>query len=800
MLLKFFNRGTGKGKTAVEYLLKEMDASGIRREPAPELLRGNPQQTIQLIDSLNFKHKYRSGVISFAPKDAPTNEQLEAIMDSFEKTAFAGLDRDRYSILWVKHTHTGDNRVELHFITPRVELTTGKSLNIAPPGWGNYFRPWRDYWNYSHEWASPDDPQRARAYHPGYQALVDASARRLEIAEKSTHTREDYRQIITNYVTENIRLGRVKNRTHAIALLEKSGFQITRAGEDYITVFNEQIGQKLRLKGGIYSASWRLGQGLTAETRSGKETDRSTALSRIREAETELTTRIKERVEYHQSRYGNNEAVHQRSMEMVSSPASSNSYEPLNRFLARQLGDDAIVSQSIPGDSNSEANLRNAQKPNLGSGTVSNEQREIYYSATKQPIPDQLEVQRQALLEAVKEENERVRKRVTTNFQELCGSIRDGQEAAERTNQQLSEANSIVVRVHNHLEQTGRAIKHSLSRHHERFRRIKMKRANELERFKTEINLVEYAFNSGYEIDKNKSSQNCIVLKDNAGDKILVGVDQAERHYFYYSVKDDRDCGSIIDFIQKRKNLNLGEVRLELRPWINSSYSPTSTPTLEPIPKPEPASKDRYKILAQFESFSEIAHHPYLKARGISQPTTSDPRFEGTIYTDSRNNVIFPHRDRDGVCGYEIRNQNFKGFSSGGSKGLWFSQSVKSDRRLVIGESPIDCLSYHQLFPDDHTRYFATGGTISELQKDLLKTAFEKLHALGGQIIIATDRDEAGNKLALELAKIAPESSQIYRDVLEHHKDWNEALQAQIERDLQQQNQQGRDRGRGLSL
>lgn len=800
MLLKFFNRGTGKGKTPVEYLLKEMDALGIRREPAPELLRGDPQQTIQLIDSLDFKHKYRSGVISFAPSDAPTSEQLEAIMDSFEKTAFAGLEKDRYSILWVKHTHTGDNRVELHFITPRVELTTGKSLNIAPPGWGNYFRPWRDSWNYSHSWASPDDPQRARAYHPGYQALVEATDNRLELAGKLTHTREDYRQVITNYVTQNIRLGRVTDRTEAIAVLEKSGFQITRAGEDYITVFNEKIGKKLRLKGGIYSASWRLGAGLTAEAFCGEETDRSLTQARVREAESELTKRINERVEYHQSRYGENEAVHQRSMEMVFSPASSNDYEPLNRFLARQLGDDAICGQSSFGDTCPEENLRNPQKQDLGSGTVFLQQREIHHPPTKQPIPYQLEMQRQTLLEAVKESDERIRKRVTANLQKLCGSIRAGQETSERTNQQLNEANTVINRCCQWVNEQSQRIGESLSRHHERLGRISMKRANELERFKTEINLVEYAFNSGYEIDKNKSSQNCIVLKDNAGDKILVGLDQSDRHYFYYSVKDDKDYGSIIDFIQKRKNLNLGEVRLELRPWINNSYSPTLTPTIEPIPKPEPASKDRHKILAQFESFDAIAHHPYLKARGISQETTSDPRFEGTIYTDRRSNIIFPHRDRSGVCGYEIRNQDFKGFSSGGSKGLWVSRSFEGDRRLVICESPLDCLSYHQLFPNDSTRYFATGGTISELQKDLLKTAFEKLHALGGQIIIATDRDEAGNKLALLMVKIAPESSQIYRDVLEHHKDWNEALIAQIERDLQQQNQSKRDRGRGLSL
>ena len=34
----------------------------------------------------------------------------------------------------------------------------------------------------------------------------------------------------------------------------------------------------------------------------------------------------------------------------------------------------------------------------------------------------------------------------------------------------------------------------------------------------------------------------------------------------------------------------------------------------------------------------------------------------------------------------------------------------------------------------------ATGGTLSEKQKVLLRGAFEKIHGQGGQIIIATDR------------------------------------------------------------
>ena len=132
------------------------------------------------------------------------------------------------------------------------------------------------------------------------------------------------------------------------------------------------------------------------------------------------------------------------------------------------------------------------------------------------------------------------------------------------------------------------------------------------------------------------------------------------------------------------------------------------------------------------------------------------------------------------------------------SKGLWVSKSGQNDKKLVICESPLDCLSYHQLFPDDDTRYFATSGTLSEKQKDLLRTAFEKLDQKKGEIIIATDKDIAGEEIAQKLKEIAPKTAQMSRHVPNPQKDWNEALNAQIERERQQQNQ--RSRGRGLSL
>ena len=511
MLVKFFKGGTGKGKTPVEYLTRETDSKGVRREPLPEVIKGNPNRTIQLIDSLDFKYKFHSGVISFAPEDAPTEEQQRAIISSFEKTAFPGLEADQYDILWVRHSHTSNGRIELHFVTPRVELTTGKSLSIAPPGWQNYYCHWRDKWNYQHQWSDPTDPNRARTYQPGYQALRDAQDKRLELAGLPVKKKEDYRKVITNYVTENIRLGRINNRDDIIDTLQKAGLEITRTGSNYLTVTSNQIGQKIRLKGGIYDASWRLEQRPTAEIRSGQERDRTDIQRRIREAEAELSPRVSKRADLYQSRYKKTQETSQPTPEMVSSLTSSNSYEPLNHFLRRRLGDGALSYQSSSTNTATKENIRSLKKPNLGNRTISNREREIYHSSPRQQRESRLEMQRQTLRKNITKEDERSRERTIRNLQELRSSIRKGQEVTRRTNKQLSQTNRHIVQQcnqteqqSNNIEQQSREIDRILSRHHEHLRIIAMKRNEELDQFKSKINLVEYAQNNGYELDQKK--------------------------------------------------------------------------------------------------------------------------------------------------------------------------------------------------------------------------------------------------------------------------------------------------------
>lgn len=168
MMIKFFNRGVGGGAGATEYVTKEEveytnkggEKVKIVRDPRPEIMRGDPEITRKLIDSLAFKYKYTSGVVSFHKDDNPSEAELKEVMDRFEEVAFAGLEKDQYNILWVKHEHEGN--VELHMIVPRVELSTQKSLNIAPPGHEKVFNALRDTFNLTKNWADPADPERRR--------------------------------------------------------------------------------------------------------------------------------------------------------------------------------------------------------------------------------------------------------------------------------------------------------------------------------------------------------------------------------------------------------------------------------------------------------------------------------------------------------------------------------------------------------------------------------------------------------------------------------------------------------------
>jgi hypothetical protein len=58
-------------------------------------------------------------------------------------------------------------------------------------------------------------------------------------------------------------------------------------------------------------------------------------------------------------------------------------------------------------------------------------------------------------------------------------------------------------------------------------------------------------------------------------DKIVLRLD-GDGHWTYFSVRDERDNGTIVDFLQRRGCLTLGAVRQEVRAWSGMERLPAA--------------------------------------------------------------------------------------------------------------------------------------------------------------------------------------------------------------------------------
>ncbi len=239
--------GIGGSRPVLDYLTGYL-VNGQARDPKPEILRGDPEAVAEIIDSLPFERRYSSGVLSFAPGDRVTPEIQEDIMNRFESAVFAGLAPECRSIVFIKHTDK--KRTEIHFVVPRVDLGTGKSLNIAPPtpASRHLLDTLRESINRRYGFRDPSDPECRRSVTlPAHVAKLAAQAKRLGRSPKA-----DIRQVIAQRLEDQARTGQVSNRADVIRSLKEQGFAVTRAGLNYITIARPDTGERVRLKGNIF--------------------------------------------------------------------------------------------------------------------------------------------------------------------------------------------------------------------------------------------------------------------------------------------------------------------------------------------------------------------------------------------------------------------------------------------------------------------------------------------------------------------------------------------------------------------
>jgi uncharacterized protein YhdP len=75
--------------------------------------------------------------------------------------------------------------------------------------------------------------------------------------------------------------------------------------------------------------------------------------------------------------------------------------------------------------------------------------------------------------------------------------------------------------------------------------------------FKRQINLADFSTTFGYSLDRKKSTRTSIAMKS-SNDKIIVS--KKGGLWVYFSVTNDQDCGTIIDFIANRTQQSISDV------------------------------------------------------------------------------------------------------------------------------------------------------------------------------------------------------------------------------------------------
>ncbi len=622
---------------------------------------------------------------------------------------------------------------------------------------GKAFNPAPPSWKYAY------DPIRDfYNYNKGW-ARPDDPARAKAVQYESVSTlpaqAKEAKALIGEYTLNAINDGLIKDRADMVTFLKDRVGEITRESEHFISVKPEGFKKPLRLKGGIYERDFNASpqRSLESEGERGFGANHSSDQYRAKAALNRFEKALHRRTEYNQKRYGSGDKEFQ--------------------------SDHQEIQFKDPDPDHDDSFRRN-----LGAGPG-----ELW--------PHELSgVENQGEFREI----ERV--------EETARSLRHNQGLADSTFQsgKWFWPNSNQERAVS-MASKGREVGHRPEITKTEVQTYMKNSNTEIERFKTEIDLSRYLETQGYQKDRYASCRSSAVLYNGPDEKLVVG--KQAGHFVYTNTKDPQDQGSIIDFIQRRQGLNLGQIRKSLRPALVGDYAPRHDW------KPPAYAVD--KAQDRWVKGREVFDFAYLKGRGIDPATVK--AYSPAIRQDPRTkDLMFLHRGQQGFSGYEVKGpvENKGRFAAGGDKTFFPLQQAGADpvSRVVVTETALDALSYAQMEGcRKDTAYVSMAGNPSEDQ-------LGQLRSLCGQpmvqsVVLAHDKDKGGNDQADKCREALAESpAKVERETPAAGKDWNELLQFKIKQDLElkesikrqlaakkaaekaQERQRSRGQGHGISM
>jgi len=281
MIPKYFGRGE-ESNGGLDYFLDEKRVA----EGTAFVARGNVEATKFLIKSNKNKLKYRSGCLAFEENEM-AGKTKEEIMDLFEKSTFAGLKKWQYNILWVQHHDKANGRIELNFIIPRQELSSGKSFN---PHWHKEDQTrlllLRDVINNKYKFTLPNKKEKSQ------ELILDKRWKKGNSKKEKAHA----------LVTEGINNGEIGSRDDVIKYLKSEGYNITRTkAEKSISI--EKDGTKMRMEGTFYHKAFTSFEALDAELQEIEDKHTYATAAELSQLEAELEKLIDHKAKVVEQRY-----------------------------------------------------------------------------------------------------------------------------------------------------------------------------------------------------------------------------------------------------------------------------------------------------------------------------------------------------------------------------------------------------------------------------------------------------------------------------------------------------------------
>jgi hypothetical protein len=302
------------------------------------------------------------------------------------------------------------------------------------------------------------------------------------------------------------------------------------------------------------------------------------------------------------------------------------------------------------------------------------------------------------------------------------------------------------------------------------------------------INLAGYLINNyGYQKNKKKSSKKWPVLDHGEGTpKLLIHEDKGI--YYYESLSDKQDKGTIVDYMFNRGCKSYAEVVAEVsgKHLFTSIFNPISNQQQssdEPVKAPAHQQKCAQDKL---DKFPRNYGKTYLEKRGI-EPVT----YQGIqgIKTNTQGAIfgLYTKVDIQGqgqLCStiqYYLKDggESGKYFQKDLSRGLSVLKPSGKIKEIVVTESPIDALSHKQLHGAKHTLYLGTCGSIGKEIARSLEAVFLQAKEQSIGVKLGFDQDGPGRDMAQQVAAIA--SKQGITCQMEWPsigKDWNDMLVA----------------------